>query len=68
MVILLKKSVRKNAHDLENLMSRLLSARIMNDKMFLLGKRSRLRERIYEVEISKLRIKLGKVTLEMMFI
>ena len=68
MVILLKKSVRKNAHDLENLMSRLLSARIMNDKMFLLGKRSQLRERIYEVEISKLRIKLGKVTLEMMFI
>jgi hypothetical protein len=51
MVILLKKSVRKNAHDLENLMSRLLSARIMNDKMFLLGKRSQLRERIYEVEI-----------------
>lgn len=68
MVILLKKSVRKNAHDLENLMSRLLSARIMNDKMFLLGKRSRLRERIYEVEISKLRIKRGKVTLKMMFI
>jgi len=68
MVILLKKSVRKNAHDLENLMSRLLSARIMNDKMFLLGKRSRLRERIYELEISKLRIKPGKVTLEMMFI
>jgi hypothetical protein len=50
MVILLKKSVRKNAHDLENLI-RLLSARIMNDKMFLLGKRSQLRERIYEVEI-----------------
>ncbi len=45
MVILLKKSVKENAHDLETLMSRLLSARIINDKMFLQGKRSRLRER-----------------------
>ena len=37
-------------------------------KIFLPGKRSLLRWRIYEAEISKFRIKLVRVIMEIMFI
>jgi hypothetical protein len=37
-------------------------------KIFLPGKRSRSRGRIYEAEISKSRIKLVRVIMEIMFI